>query len=411
MSKFLIRNDYYQMILEIIELERISVGDYLENKYTEFKESNPHFIEILYKDINKVLDGVLKDDDGDLALNEMGDFVEENGDFKFTGPINNLHLVELGLHQLLVEKTVTNVKDPNEFIRRMEKFENEYLEIDYNTPEYNIKLKELNERIKGWQEKKVQVVRKTKRRVPIPKEKKLRAELQKEINSVCPFCDNGDVGHFEIHHIDEDPSNNEITNLILLCPTCHSKITKGDISNGRVVSVKENSTVKSIGVEFVSATVDNENCSWACTNTPNTFFNSDIDKSPFPVISFTLINHTRRTLVLKTIRLKVKKLPSGIHGIPKAHILKSLTKYKFGIDDSIDENIYQLLEPLQLPANQAMKFDIELYEKISITEVAAPNGRNILFFTFDFSNEIKILIPKIFLNCTDENESFEIHRS
>lgn len=69
-----------------------------------------------------------------------------------------------------------------------------------------------------------------KRRVKIPKENKVRAELQKEIWSTCPFCENTDVGHFEIHHIDDDPSNNIQSNLILLCPICHSKITKGDIS-------------------------------------------------------------------------------------------------------------------------------------------------------------------------------------
>jgi NADPH-dependent 7-cyano-7-deazaguanine reductase QueF len=40
-------------------------------------------------------------------------------------------------------------------------------------------------------------------RTRIPKENKIRAELQKEIISFCPFCDNSDVGHFEIHYIDE----------------------------------------------------------------------------------------------------------------------------------------------------------------------------------------------------------------
>lgn len=68
-----------------------------------------------------------------------------------------------------------------------------------------------------------------KTRSRIPQGAKLRAQLQKEIDSTCPFCGNEDVGHFQVHHIDETPSNNEIDNLILLCPNCHSKITKGDI--------------------------------------------------------------------------------------------------------------------------------------------------------------------------------------
>lgn len=76
-----------------------------------------------------------------------------------------------------------------------------------------------------------------KTRIKIPKENKVRAELQQEIGSVCPFCDNTDVGHFEIHHIDENPSNNDTGNLLLLCPVCHSKITKGDI--GQLETLKK----------------------------------------------------------------------------------------------------------------------------------------------------------------------------
>ncbi len=75
-------------------------------------------------------------------------------------------------------------------------------------------------------------------RIKIPRENKVRAELQKEIGSVCPFCDNSEVGHFEIHHIDDNPSNNDYKNLIFLCPICHSKITKGDISQTEVLKKK-----------------------------------------------------------------------------------------------------------------------------------------------------------------------------
>lgn len=78
-----------------------------------------------------------------------------------------------------------------------------------------------------------------KLRPKIPKENKVRAELQLEIDSNCPFCPSKDVGHFEIHHIDENPSNNDIENLIMLCPTCHSKITKGDITKQAVLVKKK----------------------------------------------------------------------------------------------------------------------------------------------------------------------------
>lgn len=74
------------------------------------------------------------------------------------------------------------------------------------------------------------------KRITVPA--KVRALLQKEINSKCPFCVSEDVDHFEVHHIDENRSNNEYSNLIMVCPLCHSKINKQDITQGQVKAVK-----------------------------------------------------------------------------------------------------------------------------------------------------------------------------
>jgi 5-methylcytosine-specific restriction endonuclease McrA len=41
--------------------------------------------------------------------------------------------------------------------------------------------------------------------------------------SVCGY--NEDERLLEVHHIDENHNNNDINNLILLCPMCHRKIT------------------------------------------------------------------------------------------------------------------------------------------------------------------------------------------
>jgi hypothetical protein len=76
-----------------------------------------------------------------------------------------------------------------------------------------------------------------KSRVRIPE--KLRAALQQEISSTCPVCTNVDVGHFQVHHLDENPSNNAPENLLMLCANCHSKITKGDISPAEVRGIKK----------------------------------------------------------------------------------------------------------------------------------------------------------------------------
>lgn len=94
----------------------------------------------------------------------------------------------------------------------------------------------------------------------IPKETKVRSTLQKEINSLCPFCQNDDVGHFQIHHIDGDPSNNDVENLILLCPTCHSKITKGDITKDEVIQKKKiSSTPKPVNQKNPASNIYNIN--------------------------------------------------------------------------------------------------------------------------------------------------------
>lgn len=40
----------------------------------------------------------------------------------------------------------------------------------------------------------------------------------------CEICNYAEV--LDVHHIDENHSNSEINNLIVLCPNCHAKITR-----------------------------------------------------------------------------------------------------------------------------------------------------------------------------------------
>ena len=55
-----------------------------------------------------------------------------------------------------------------------------------------------------------------------------------EAASCCAFCNQAEVATLEIHHIDEEPTNNAVENLILVCSSCHSKITHGVISTADV---------------------------------------------------------------------------------------------------------------------------------------------------------------------------------
>lgn len=55
-----------------------------------------------------------------------------------------------------------------------------------------------------------------KKRISIPKF--VRDQVLKEYNHRCSRCGEDNP---QLHHIDEDPSNNDPLNLIPLCPNCH----------------------------------------------------------------------------------------------------------------------------------------------------------------------------------------------
>ena len=61
-------------------------------------------------------------------------------------------------------------------------------------------------------------------RVPIPEE--IRAKLFLWCARHCCFCGKLCTTNIEIHHIDGDPSNNDIDNLVPLCFDCHGEITR-----------------------------------------------------------------------------------------------------------------------------------------------------------------------------------------
>ncbi|MEP5339259.1 MAG: HNH endonuclease [Algibacter sp.] len=246
------------------------------------------------------------------------------------------------------------------------------------------------------------MMKKRKLRTPIPQLSKVKAELQKEIDSVCPFCDNNDVGHFQIHHIDEDPSNNEQINLLFLCPTCHSKITKDDISKKDVIDKKLKLRNRDSKVQFISVSVDEENCSWRPIENVQNSFEAVKLKSLFPIFNFSLINNSDKTLLLTGIKLKTRRLPIGLAGpnVPLPNILRpSITyKIKMPLDGETIETI--LKDELEVPPTRAFKFQIELYDD-SMETFKSPFNKYALFFEFGFNNDFYIETPMILLNSNE----------
>lgn len=236
-------------------------------------------------------------------------------------------------------------------------------------------------------------------RIRIPKENKIRAVLQQEIDSKCPFCSNIEVGHFEIHHIDENPSNNDIMNLLLLCPICHSKITKGDILIDEVVKIKQGLKNKKRDIQFVSVTTDSDNCGWEPIKGAINAFEVVRYKSLFPIFNFTLINHSDRTAVLTNVELKVKRMPVGLCGpvIEAPSILRPSVLYKIKMPVNDETENYILKDELVVPRDLAFKFQVEVYDE-SLQRFMPPFNRYALYFKLGFNNDFYIDLPMILLN-------------
>lgn len=245
------------------------------------------------------------------------------------------------------------------------------------------------------------------KRIRIAQETKVRAILQKEINSRCPNCKNTDVGHFEIHHIDDNPSNNSTDNLILLCPICHSKITKKDIHIEEVKKWKSNLVNRNSDIQFISVTVDSENCGWEqYENITNAFQVVNL-KSLFPIFTFTFINNSEKTILLTNIVIANKHLPIGLSGpdtlLP--NILRPLIKYQIKLPNHKQTINTILKEKIEIPKGRAFEFQIELFT-VNMNDFKPPS-KYALSLKFGFNNDFYIDIPKILLNSKNDYDKLQ----
>jgi len=244
-------------------------------------------------------------------------------------------------------------------------------------------------------------------RTPIPQLNKVRAILQQEINSKCPFCSSTDVGHFEIHHIDENRNNHKIENLLLLCPTCHSKITKKDILIDEVLKMKQNKANSNSIIQFISTTIDSENCGWdSYENIPNAFKAVNL-KSLFPIFNFSLINNFDKPVLLTNIVITNKHLPVGLNGSyhPLPYILRPIITYRIKLPGNNKTINTSLIDEIVIPQREFFKFQIELYSE-SMDDFISPN-KYALNLKLGFNNDFYIDIPKILLNSKNDYDKLQ----
>ncbi|MFH1770327.1 MAG: hypothetical protein ABH828_02100 [archaeon] len=84
-----------------------------------------------------------------------------------------------------------------------------------------------------------------KNRIPISKKEKNK--VYDIANNRCQAC--GKVARLKIHHIDEDPSNNNLSNLILLCGNHHDDAHSGSLPKWRLKDLRK-------GTKFNKHTID-----------------------------------------------------------------------------------------------------------------------------------------------------------
>lgn len=69
-----------------------------------------------------------------------------------------------------------------------------------------------------------------------------RAKAFRNYSHCCAVCDwQDDEDILQVHHIDENRDNNSLENLIILCPTCHAKLTsrKYELINRKKIVLRE----------------------------------------------------------------------------------------------------------------------------------------------------------------------------
>lgn len=153
-------------------------------------------------------------------------------------------------------------------------------------------------------------------------------------------------------------------------------------------------------IEFVSLSVDEENCSWQ-EKGENTFFKIKNSKPKFPIFDFSFINNSNDTIILKKLHLNVESLPSGISGLPESGILNPLAKFSLVLDPQKNTNTLNL--NIFAKPKVPFRFQVEVSRhNFNYQEYETFKDRYILSFKFEFNNNVIVKAPKVLLNTHSE---------
>lgn len=237
---------------------------------------------------------------------------------------------------------------------------------------------------------------------------KLRSRLQKEVNSVCPFCSNEEVEYFEGHHIDEDRSNTIFQNMILICSICHTKIEEGVIKREQVEAVKNGLDVTNSKIEIYKISIaPNIDCWEEITNVRNAFRLLWEKGNDFPVFQIHFINHLDKTIVLMDVELTIKYIYNGMGDLPQPCEVPKSNACKILINPNKRIHKPEKFQGIQIPSKQAMIFETEVAYLFD-NDYSNLDSKMILYFTLKFSNNILITVPRILINGEDENEGVKL---
>lgn len=242
-----------------------------------------------------------------------------------------------------------------------------------------------------------------------PLSNKMRARLQKEINSKCPFCEDEDVEYFEAHHIDEDPSNTVLSNMLLLCRKCHSKVGERIITKQQTEHFKANLANIGKNIEVYKIEVISENYCWRpYPHLKNAFRLEWEIANDFPIFQFHLVNNYNRTVVLTDIELQVKHLFSGFGDLPQPCEVPKSNVYNIFIESNKRVHKVNNFNGLQIPSKQAVTIQVEVAQKLDDVFINL-DKRMILYFSLKFSGNILLDLPRIFINTDNENEGVPVY--